>query len=217
LHLTQAIELILKQLLKNIHPILIFEDIDSPKRTVSLIQALTRLQSLGVTVSPKEKVNVQRAANYRNLIVHSEFELNKHKWKNIYAQLFEFVHFLHHSHFNTDIHSQIKEDNWAVEAHLMTYFKNNFVIYNGTEMIKDNPKEIMGAQRRIYVSKGHHKYRRITYGAELWLLEVDPTLSGTPCHDCGVVKGQYHVEGCDVEECPKCHGQFLAEGCGCWH
>src|SRR5271155_4145550 len=70
LHITQSIELMLKQVLKGIHPILIFEDVDNPKHTVSLERSLSRLESLGVKIDEKEKLNIRRAANYRNLVVH---------------------------------------------------------------------------------------------------------------------------------------------------
>ena len=50
---------------------------------------------------------------------------------------------------------------------------------------------------------------RIRYGDELqeWLAK------GVPCHDCGAIKGEYHVDGCDVEECPVCRGQKLSCDC----
>lgn len=34
-----------------------------------------------------------------------------------------------------------------------------------------------------------------------------------PCHDCGAEPGQYHLENCDTERCPKCYGQLLSCGC----
>jgi hypothetical protein len=34
------------------------------------------------------------------------------------------------------------------------------------------------------------------------------------CHDCGAKPGQFHVDGCDVERCPKCGAQFLGCDCG---
>jgi hypothetical protein len=33
------------------------------------------------------------------------------------------------------------------------------------------------------------------------------------CHDCGVLGGQTHHIGCDMEQCPNCYEQFL--GCDC--
>lgn len=50
---------------------------------------------------------------------------------------------------------------------------------------------------------------RIRYGDE----SSDWQAGKYACHDCAAVKGEYHLPGCDVEECPLCHGQAL--GCEC--
>ena len=152
--------------------------------------------------------------NIENLAVHFEVEINKFEWKNIYAQLFEFVHFFHHKHLKSEIHNHIEKGNWSVEAQLMRYFQKNFVVYNGVEMHKDTPKDILDAQQQPHLWSGLKAFARFKYGDEPMWLAIDPTYAKALCGDCGVLKGQYHAEGCDFEECPKCRNQLL--GCGCW-
>lgn len=214
LHITQSTELMVKQLLKETHPIFIYENIDHPKHTVSLEMALARLQAIGVPIGEKEKINIQRASDYRNRVAHYEVDLNKFEWKNIYAQLFEFVHFFHHKHLKNEIHTKIAKENWPVEARLMMYFRGNFVVYNGYEMHKDNPMDIVDAQRKPFFALQGQRFNRIKYGDEPGWGIHNPEFAEIPCHDCGVVKGQYHAENCDVEECPKCHNRLLGCGCG---
>jgi HEPN domain-containing protein len=113
-HLTQSIELMLKEALRKMHPIFIFENIDNPKHTVSLEQALARLETIAkVKVGDKERINIRRAADYRNKVVHYEFELNRFECKKLFAQLFEFVHFFNMKYLKEEVHDHIAKANWG--------------------------------------------------------------------------------------------------------
>lgn len=109
---------------------------------------------------------------------------------------------------------QTKEKLYTISNNLYRYFQ---YIDEFEESQKEKTIKIRGK-----------RYRRIKYGDESVLDENGkPYLdeAGKPlnwaklteendCHDCSVKKGQYHVEGCDVEICPKCGGQFIGFDCG---
>jgi len=92
-------------------------------------------------------------------------------------------------------------------------WRGELVEFRGQEVASFWPEKLAGAQRLT-----HYVCRvpRIRYGDE----SSDWKADEYPCHDCGALKGEFHVPSCDVEECPVCHGQAL--GCECieavaWH
>ncbi len=82
--------------------------------------------------------------------------------------------------------------------------------------------EYFEAQREKTVILSGKRYRRIRYGSEIgrWNPPMPDDFKvqwaeiiTRPCHDCGVRRGELHLEGCDMETCPRCGHQYLSCDC----
>jgi hypothetical protein len=89
-------------------------------------------------------------------------------------------------------------------------------VYSTFEWIDDYSR----AQNEKTVRLSGKRYRRIRFGKEPpWkdapqdFAVVGKKVKKRPCHDCGVIVGELHLDGCDMEICPRGKHQYL--GCGC--
>jgi hypothetical protein len=82
--------------------------------------------------------------------------------------------------------------------------------------------EYSQAQTQETVILQGKRYRRIRFGNEIrhWKPPMPEDFNvrwaeiiTRPCHDCGVRRDELHLDGCDMETCPRCGGQYL--GCEC--
>lgn len=209
LHLTQSLELLMKKVLENEHPCLIFENIDNPKSTVSISLALDRIINIsGIDIDKDEISVIKRASQKRNEIVHYEYELNEWHMQSIYLELFEFVHHFHIKHLGSELHDHIDKKLWRKEAELLHEFKNEWIIYRGEEVHSHYPFQIIAIQKYNGLrvgSKGDYKYhKRYRHGMEPFRQET----TESKCDDCSAEIGELHVIGCDLEYCPICHQQL---------
>lgn len=87
--------------------------------------------------------------------------------------------------------------------------QRGMVTFRGVSMIEGWPEKIREAQEIHSCTVNGEQMSRVRYGDE----PDDWGADRKPCHDCHVIKGEFHVEGCDVERCPGCHGQRF--NCDC--
>lgn len=122
LNLVQAVELILKELLRKEHPRLIYKNIDDPKETVSLNFAVTRLQKIARIKFKDEDLNtISAASKYRNNIVHYEFSFPLQEIKLLYAQLLGFLQSFVQEYFSKTLNEIVFDEEWEEAVKILEY------------------------------------------------------------------------------------------------
>lgn len=104
LHLVQSLELSIKAHLEEIHEAFIYENIDNPKKTISITTAIERLENSKIgksKISEKDKGYIRHAIKLRNTITHSKFELTEHYAGAKFFELFGFI--VHFQSFNLNV------------------------------------------------------------------------------------------------------------------
>src|SRR5713101_893086 len=125
--LVQAIELSLKERLRKEHPVLIFENVDKRKHTVGLEQAAIRLREISnVSITDSDINAIQTAIQWRNLVVHYEFEFSTEKLKPVFAKLLGFLTEFHKSHLGVDLADHVNGGNWKEAIAIDDYAKALF-------------------------------------------------------------------------------------------
>jgi len=213
INIVQAIELMAKEKLRRTNKFLVFENIDNPKNTISLATALDRMiKILELPLDKKDVDNIRKAIQIRNQMMHYEIDLSVFELKAKYSVLFEFATSFHYRFLDFELHDHIDEALWEEEAQLMEFFKSKFVIYNSEEVYSAFPKEMLEAQFIQEYEICGKFYPRIKYGEEKY--GEGESHRRERCGDCFVKLGEFHVLGCDWEQCPKCLGQSISCGCG---
>lgn len=102
-HTVQAMELAFKEFLRRKHPVLIWESVDRPGRSVSLGLAIERLRNPAIgnlTISDAEKKKIEKAVELRNQLTHFEFEFDHDYVESKFAEIFSFMIFFYRVHLD---------------------------------------------------------------------------------------------------------------------
>ncbi|WP_028864525.1 DUF3644 domain-containing protein [Psychromonas aquimarina] len=108
--LVQAVELLLKQKLANHSSLLLYENVDEPKKSVSMKSCLKRLSHINQTPEQsKVQKSLRRAMELRGKIMHHEFETNEMAVKSDFVRLCSLIHELRIEVYNEPLSAIIPQ------------------------------------------------------------------------------------------------------------
>lgn len=137
LSLVQAIELALKERLRQEHSHLIYTDVDKPTNTVSIEKATNRLRSVAnLEFSDSDLKNIRTATKIRNFIVHHEFELNVNQTKAVFAKLLGFTSDFYRDHLAIKIANVLPASLWREAVEIEDYLIE--LLQRAEKQIKEN-------------------------------------------------------------------------------
>lgn len=217
INLTQATELLMKYTLYQISPILLRPDIDKntgEEKTITFVQCIERMKNFTtVGLSIEEENTLRNSMKIRNEFVHYKVDKTSEELKMKYSIVFTIYKRIFEITANKKLEVAGIQNSFLNE---IKDFSDKFTFFRGFEIPKDKlvdlEQEIKSAQNHPdFIDKNGNIAKRIRFGEESY---TDTNLySWDYCDDCGAAQGEYHLELCDLEECPFCHGQALSCDC----
>jgi ribosomal protein L37E len=122
LALVQAIELAIKERLRREHGVLVFANVDKPKRTVSFDLGVSRLQGIAkIDLEPGDLSALNRAKEWRDAIVHADVDVRVERLKPVFARLLGFYAAFSQRHLAEEIYSFLSGDQLREALSLKAY------------------------------------------------------------------------------------------------
>ncbi len=181
LFLVQSIELALKERLRKEHPSLIFKDVAKHTITVTIEQAIERLESISkLKFDSADRDNIKTAIIIRNKIVHYEIDEEFDTIKVIFTSLLGFLESFISKHLHETLRRHLKGDLWNDVLKIEEYVN---------EITKRAELKII--EEGIDSSRIWHcpKCRKITF-------VLDEKLEGGECYVCHWTDDIVICEGC---------------------
>lgn len=123
LHAVTSLELILKDRLSRIHPMLIYHDIDNPSKTVTLKNVTKRLCNFGISLNQEDLKVISTVAEWRNQIVHHMPEFSEEQATRKLGLLYDFIsHFLE-KEINVQLKDFIPKSLYKIADNLLSSWK----------------------------------------------------------------------------------------------
>lgn len=199
-----AIELLLKERLYREHPLLIYKDLNAKIRadsfTVGVKDALTRLESIGITIPKAPRDVIEKLQGRRNRIEHHRYDEEEQDHQTIsecIAFSFFFIEAILeeniHKDFGADLMRDIQsvvfshdEQRWAAMFRLEKWLKKTWPEWDPLE--SDMPEQFEGTLdcpvcRQEYLSICEHR--------EPFCFYCNTTVDAVQCAECGFT----YIEG----------------------
>lgn len=228
INLVQATELLFKEILYRSNPCLICDDINSPNpdKTVSYQQAIKRAVNLGlVAIINQEQCYLEKANRLRNQFVHGTVKIKSEEIKVKFSNLIVLYKKYHEQQLGSDS-IPLGDSSFHRAITELLDFADHGVVYRGQEMTVEWCKELkeeIENNRTIQsiVYDDGKVYNRIKFGSEKEVFKnnsieynADSIFELEYCPDCTAIQGEYHLDNCDWEVCPRCYKQLLSCDCG---
>ncbi len=199
-NLVQAIELVLKEKLRREHPLLVFANVENPKISVSLQNALVRLARIeSIKLTEIDVKNIHLANAIRNEITHHTVDISLEQIKIVFSKLLGFIIEFCRKQLDMEISTSMPDELWKEAVSVEAYASE---LYN--RATKQLAEEGIGKNKLITCIKCwydtyvdiHNIYRCYLCGF------AEPT---TICQECGL--GMFESEGQKVY-----YGKWISHG-----